>query len=46
MPFYLLVAETGVPSIAEGFLWAILGIPLLAFLIIFGLCPLLLNCDL
>jgi NADH-quinone oxidoreductase subunit L len=36
MPFYLLVAETGVPSIAEGFLWAILGIPLLAFLIIFG----------
>ncbi len=36
MPFYLLVAEAGVPSIAEGFLWAILGIPLLAFLIIFG----------
>ena len=37
MPVYFLVTEAGVPSISEGILWAILGIPVFAFLIIFGL---------
>ena len=37
MPLYFLVTEAGVPSINEGILWAILGIPVFAFLIIFGL---------